>query len=527
MPFDARATRTTLFGALLDAARVHGWNKPIVVDADRQTLTYGRLVLAALVLGAKLAPLAPRKAMVGVLLPNAAGAVTTLMALNAFGRVAAMLNFTAGARALGSAIRTGPIGVILTSRRFIETAKLGDVVSMIEKVEPSPGRRVSIVYLEDVRASIGALDKLAGAMKAQAPRTVHRRHALAPDDAAVVLFTSGTEGEPKGVVLSSANLLSNAHQILAHAGEMLTPSDVVLNPLPMFHSFGLTAATLMPLAGGMRTVLYPSPLHYRQVARTIAETRATVLFATDTFLQGYARAAEPGDLGSVRYVIAGAERVKEQTRRLWSETGAQILEGYGATECAPVISCNLPNINRAGSVGPLLPGIEARLDPVEGIAEGGQLSVRGPNVLRGYLLPGLPGVLHPPAAGWHDSGDIVTIGDKDRIVTIRGRAKRFAKVGGEMVSLAAVEALASGLWPDNQHVVVSIPDDRKGEQLVLVTDVAAADQRTLIAHARGHGFPELWVPKAIMVVGAIPVLGSGKVDLAATVAMVRQTRPLL
>lgn len=515
----------TLLEAILAAMRRHGARKVVLRDADRQALTYRGLLLGALVLGDKLAGMTRPGEAVGVLLPNVVGLPVTIAGLNAFGRVAALLNFTAGSRNLALALATGPIHTVLTSRRFIATAKLEEVVASLSSTEVTPGRPPRIVYLEDVRAAIGPLDKLKGLARALYARAFAARSGMAPDRTAVILFTSGTEGTPKGVALTNRNLIANARQILAHADGMLTPDDIVVNPLPMFHSFGLTAGTLMPLLGGMTTALYPSPLHYKQIPKLIRQSRATLLFATDTFLQGYARAAEPGDLASLRYVIAGAERVKTSTRRLWASSGAAILEGYGATECAPVIACNLPTASREGSVGPLLPLIEARLDPVEGISEGGRLHVRGPNVMAGYLLHERPGVLVAPARGWHDTGDIVTI--EDGFVTIRGRAKRFAKIGGEMVSLAAVETLASGLWPDSQHVVVSIPDERKGEQLILVTDRPEADKTALLEHARARGFPELWVPKAVLVVAAIPVLGSGKVDLAATRQLASATRPLL
>lgn len=526
LQFDEREARSTLFAALLRAASQFGMSKEIIVDADGQRLSYRRLIQSSLVLGSKLKALTRPRSNVGVLLPNAAGAVATLFALNAYGRVVALLNFTSGARNLASALKTGPIETLITSRRFIDSAKLTDVVTALADVQPLPGKPLKIVYLEDVRASIGSFDRMAGAAKALIAGAVHRRHAMDADEPGVILFTSGTEDAPKGVVLTNANLVANAKQILAHAGRMLTSDDMVFNPLPMFHSFGLTAALIMPLLGGMRVVLYPSPLHYKQVARSIRANQATVLFATDTFLQGYARAAADGDLASLRYVIAGAERVKEQTRGLWQNSNAMILEGYGATECSPVVACNLPASNRPGSVGPLLPGIAAQLIPVDGIDEGGRLRVKGANVMAGYLLAGMPGVLHPPQGGWHDTGDIVTI-DEARMVTIRGRARRFAKIGGEMVSLAAVEAVASALWPDWQHVIVALPDDRKGEQLVLVTDKPDADTQELQAYARAHGMPELWVPRVLLVVASIPVLGSGKVDLPATIAMVRHTRPLL
>ena len=526
VPFDATAADTTLFAALLSAKREHGGAKLVIEDAERKPITYNRLVLGALILGAKLIEGTRRSDTVGVLLPNVNAMVVTLFGLNAFGRVAALLNFTAGARNLVSAVGTGRIAKVVTSRRFIEQAKLDDVVAAIAAAEFAPGKRVEIVYLEDVARSIGALDKLKGAARSFWAGRVHRRHGLRCDQAAVLLFTSGTEGTPKGVALSSRNLVSNARQIFQHAGGALTPADVMMNPLPMFHSYGLTAGTLMPLLSGLKVVLYPSPLHYKQIPKLVGETKATFMVATDTFLQGYGRAAEPGDLASVRFVIAGAERVKEATRALWEKGGTTILEGYGATECSPVLCANLPSDNRPGTVGRLLPGIEHRLDPVEGISEGGKLVVRGPNVMLGYMLANAPGVIVPPEGGWHDTGDIVSI-DADGFVTIKGRAKRFAKIGGEMVSLAAVEALAAILWPEGNHVVVSLPDPRKGEQLVLITDRPDADKAALLKHAQGAGFPEMWVPKALMVVPALPVLGSGKIDYPAALEMVRQARPLL
>ncbi|MDX2307315.1 MAG: AMP-binding protein [Hyphomicrobium sp.] len=523
--FNIALTETTLFGALTRAARRHGAGKEILEDAERQNLTYERVILGALVLGKKLSDATPDGFTAGVMLPNVNALVVTVFGLNAWGRKAGLLNFTAGARNLASAARTGPLPVVITSRRFIDTAKLDDVVAALAETEWAPGRRVEIIYLEDVRKSIGTLDKITGAIRAWMPAFHKRRARMAPDDVAVILFTSGTEGAPKGVALTNRNLVANAGQIFAHAGGILSPADTFLNPLPMFHSFGLTAGMLMPLLNGIKVVLYPSPLHYKQVPKLIHDTRATFLVATDTFLQGYARAADPGDTDSLRFVVAGAERVKDSTRALWSKSGTIILEGYGATECSPVISCNLPDDNRFGTVGRALPAVATRLEPVEGIATGGRLYVKGPNVMAGYIYPDRPGHIVPPPAGWHDTGDIVEI--EDGFIAIRGRAKRFAKIGGEMVSLAAVEALASRLWPDNTHVVVSIPDPKKGESLVLVTDKPDADKATLLEFARREAFAELWVPKAILVTGQIPVLGSGKVDYPQTTEMARQARALL
>ncbi|MBU1210002.1 MAG: AMP-binding protein, partial [Alphaproteobacteria bacterium] len=524
MTFDPQACQTTVFEALLEARSRHGGSKLAVEDADRQRLTYDRLILGSLVLGSKLTAGTGRGETVGVLLPNVAGMAVTYFALNAFGRVPAILNFTAGQRNVVSAARTALLHTVVTARRFVEAAKLEPIIAALEKTEIAPGKRMRIVYLEDIRSGIGALDKALGLLRSKYAKRFHRSQGGRADSPGVVLFTSGTEGHPKGVVLTNANLVANARQMFAHADGAFTAADIVINPLPMFHSFGLTAGTIMPLVSGMQVVLYPTPLHYRQIPKLVRDKKATVLFATDTFLLGYARAADPGDLASLRFVVAGAERVKDQTRKLWQQIGTEVLEGYGATECAPVIACNLPGSNRPGTVGRVLPGMEVALDPVEGIATGGRLKVRGPNVMAGYVFAEHPGVVRAPPDGWHDTGDIVDI-DDDGFIAIKGRAKRFAKIGGEMVSLAAVEALAANTWPDGQHVVVNLPDERKGEQLILVTDVASADKDVLLEHARIHGFPELWVPRHILVVATIPVLGSGKIDLPAAAALVRQARP--
>ena len=515
--FDLSQTRTTLFAALLDARDRFGRKKVALEDPERKPLTYGRLVLGALVLGRKLNGYAEPKERVGVLLPNVQGLAVVLFGLSAFGRVPAMLNFTAGATNLRAACEAAGVRTIVTSRRFVEQAKLDEVIAALAK-------RSRILCLEDVRPTITSLDKARGVLDSLVARRLHARVGTRPDDPAVVLFTSGSEGAPKGVVLSSANLVGNARQIKAHAGTALTADDTFFNPLPMFHSFGLTAGLLTAILNGMKAVLYPSPLHYRQVPKLIAATGATIVLATDTFLQGYARAADEGDLATVRYVIAGAERVKDETRRLWDRYGTTILEGYGATECSPVIACNLPDTNRPGSVGPFLPGMAWRLAPVDGIHEGGRLLVSGPNVMKGYLDPGAPGGVAAPENGWYDTGDIVTV--EDGFVTIRGRAKRFAKIGGEMVSLASVEAMAQGLWPEFNHVVVTLPDPRKGEQIVLVTDKPAADRAALLRHAKEQGFPELWIPRSVLV-AAIPVLGNGKIDYAGTAVMAKNLRPML
>jgi len=511
MMFETRDRDETLFGALLDARKVHGGGTAAIEDVERKPVSYDRLVSGALVLGRKLAGISEPGERVGVLLPNSAGAAVCLFALVARGRVPAMLNFSTGPRNLAAACRTATLRTVVTSRRFVELARLQELVAAIEPV-------ARVVYLEDVRAGVTALDRLVGLLARPFAGLIHRRRRVRADDPAVVLFTSGSEGTPKGVVLSHANLLANRHQLSARID--FNATDRVFNALPVFHSFGLTGGLILPLLSGVRTFLYPSPLHYRIVPALAYDTNATILFGTDTFLAGYARLAHAYDFFNLRYVFAGAERVKDETRRVWAERfGIRILEGYGATETAPVIAVNTPMHFRAGTVGRVVPGIATRLDPVSGVERGGRLVVSGPNVMLGYLLADRPGELQA-AGGEYDTGDIVEV-DGDGFVRILGRAKRFAKIAGEMVSLGAVEELAARVWPDHAYAVVAVPDPRKGEQLVLVTDRRDADRARLLEVARTSGFAELAVPRQILAVDAVPLLGTGKTDYPAVQDLVR------
>ena len=507
----------TLPQALLKAAAQHGRSMVILEDQTRQAITYDRLVLGAQVLGRVFARQTGQGETVGLLLPNVNATAVTLFGLLWHGRTAAMLNFSAGQRSILSACTTAGIKLVITSRVFVTKAGLGPIIEALSD-------QVRVVYLEDVRKSLSPLAKARGVFDKLRAASIIARNGAKPNDAAIILFTSGSEGEPKGVVLSHSNILCNIAQIAEHID--LSRFKTFFNPLPVFHSVGMTGGLLLPLIEGIRAVQYPSPLHYREIPKLVGEIKADLLFGTDTFIAGYARAAAPQDLKSVKMIVAGAERVKDETRALWEKYGTEIVEGYGATECAPVVALNTPETNRPGSVGQLLPGIEHRLEPVKGIHEGGRLAVRGGNVMLGYLLPGGDGKLVPPEDGWHDTGDIVTVSE-DRFVTIKGRAKRFAKLGGEMVSLGAIEALASGLWPEHSHVAVTINDGRKGERIVLVTDQETAARPEMLSYAKQEGVPELWVPKAIMVVDAIPVLGSGKADYAGAQRLVEERISLL
>jgi acyl-[acyl-carrier-protein]-phospholipid O-acyltransferase/long-chain-fatty-acid--[acyl-carrier-protein] ligase len=417
-----------------------------------------------------------------------------------------MLNYAAGTANLLAALELGRIGLVLASRSFVEQARL-------ERELEAVAGKARVLFLEDLRDELGASARLRALFEFYRARRFHARFAVGEAETAVLLFTSGSEGRPKAVALSHRALLANAAQVASlfdFGGQ-----DRCFAALPLFHGFGLAGGLVLPLLTGARVFLYPSPLHYRMVAELVYGTDSTILFGTDTFLRGYARVADPLDFRSVRYLFAGAEKLQEETRRLWQDRfGVRLLEGYGATETGPVLAVNTPHHNRPGTVGRFLPGIEWRLEPVTGIERGGRLFVRGPNLMRGYLDPAEPGGLRPPEGGWYDTGDIVSV-DEEGYVAILGRAKRFAKVGGEMVSLAAAEELALRAAPEEAHAVLALADPKKGERLVLVTTARRLSRAALLRAAQEAGASELLLPAEIVTLDALPRLATGKPDYPA------------
>ncbi len=495
--FRTTTTDETILQRIIKTARERGMKKTCVEDPISGKLSYGRLLTGVSVLAEKFTTIFAEQTTLGVMLPNANGSIVTMLAVVSAGKTPAMINFSAGAANILSACKATQTKTILTSRAFVEQAKLDGVIDEV-------GEFIDIVWMDDIRQAINPIDKLFGFLRKTRPRV--RKSA---DEAAVILFTSGSEGAPKGVVLSHRNILSNAAQAASridfHAG------DKVFNVLPLFHSFGLTTGTILPLIAGVPVYFYPSPLHYRIIPELVYGSNATIIFGTDTFLSGYARTAHPYDFRSIRYCFAGAEPVKASTRKTYMEKfGLRILEGYGVTETAPIISINTPMYCKADTVGKIMPGMEARLEPVPGIDEGGRLFVRGPNVMAGYLRAENPGVVEGLEDGWHDTGDIVTI-DAHGFIAIRGRAKRFAKIGGEMISLAVVEVMAGKVWPNQLCAVVAVVDARKGERLVLLTDAEGATRDDFVRFAKANGGQDLMIP-AVVRVGEVPVLGSGKID---------------
>jgi len=503
-----RRSKRGIFQAYLASARKGGAQTVALTDGDGKKYKFKDITRASFALGGALGRMTRKNESVGIMLPTSAAAMIAFFAVLSRGRIPAMLNFTSGAQNLLAACRAAQVSRIVTAKAFIEQAGLDKLIGDIRDA-------VDVVYLEDVRAQLAWRDKALAALGLFLPELLAARPHY--DDAGVILFTSGTEGAPKGVVLSHRNILSNTEQISAHVE--LLPTDVFFNPLPTFHCYGLTAGALWPILEGRPLVLHPSPLQTKIIPKRIFDTGSTVLFATDTFLSQYMRASEDGAMSSLRIAVCGAERVRDETRQAAERRFSfEVLEGYGVTEASPVIAANQPGDIRAGAVGRLVAGVEMRLEPVEGLKGAGRLFVRGPNVMKGYLTADAPGVVKAPEDGWHDTGDVVTVDDKGYI-SIRGRLKRFAKIGGEMVSLAVVENCASAVWPDNLHAAAILPDAKKGEQIVLVTDREDAPRGLLLAWAQSHGVAELAVPRKIISVADVPVLGTGKIDYVAVAAL--------
>ena len=493
----------TLSEAFLDAKATFGSRYRLVEDIRLQEETYGSLLRTALGLARLTIPLTRSAEVVGVMMPNTAATLGLILGLSGAARVPALLNYTAGPEGVRAACEVAKINKIFTSRVFLEKARLGHVLEGLTNVK--------IHYLEDLQERLRFTDRLWilwRLVRSRLPNAGQR-----PEDAAIVLFTSGSEGKPKGVVHTHNSLLSNVAQVRSLAD--FSPLDKFMICLPMFHSFGLTCGVVMPLVSGCRAFLYPSPLHYRIIPELVYDRNCTVLFGTSTFLANYGKFAHPYDFGRLRYVVAGAEKLSEDVRRLWIEKfGIRVLEGYGVTECAPVIAVNVPMACRSGSVGQLVPGMEYELEPVAGIDSGGVLHVKGPNLMKGYFLHEQPGVVQWPKSvrdGWYSTGDIVFI-DEDDFVHIRGRVKRFAKIAGEMISLETVEKIAASAAPGFAHAASTRTDPAKGEALVLFTTAVGLGREQLGAAAKDLGAPELAVPRIVRTVSDIPLLGSGKTD---------------
>lgn len=491
--FESRSKeQVNLFNEVLTSAKLHGFNRIIAGDLT-QSLNYQKLLLGSTVLSIMLQKQLKGQTTAGVLLPSSVGHVVTLLGLFRVGIRPAILNFSQGVQTILECCETAGIRIVLTSKMFIEKGKLQELIDEMNS------HGLEVLYLEEIKERISGWNKAKGLFSYKSTVQTENRE--------LILFTSGSESNPKGVVLSHDHIYANVQQVLCSID--VTSKDKIFNALPMFHSFGLTAGTMLPILAGLPTYLYPSPLHYKAIPELCYEQNATILFGTSTFLAGYGRFAHPFDFYSLRYVFAGAEKLKEEVRQLWLEKfGLRIFEGYGATETSPILSLNAPLGYKKGTVGRLVPGVRARVEPVEGIEQGGRLFVQGPNVMQGYLIHGKGFV---PAEAWYDTGDVVTI-DEEGYIQIQARLKRFAKVGGEMVSLQQVEEIAGRCFGHPSVAAVAISDARKGERILLYTEQSEDRLEKMRSWIKEQGYSPLVCPYKVEIIGKLPLLGSGKVD---------------
>ncbi|MDR2340516.1 MAG: AMP-binding protein [Deltaproteobacteria bacterium] len=489
--FQAKECDLNLWTQLGKAAKRYGPGRPIVEDVGRKPLSYRGLLWKARLLAVALSRLSSRSENVGLLLPNGLHAVVCLFALWSSGRVPVYLNHGQGAALLNSAMGTAGVRTVISSRAFVKEYGIAKTMAAL---------KAEVRYIEDFSFGLG--DRVAAFLRTPAPAP--------PGSPAVIVFTSGSEGKPKGVVHSHRGLLSNQYQTTCHLE--YSEDDVFFDPMPLFHTIGLNMLLLTPILQGMYSFLYPNPLHPHRIPKLIYELGATMVVASDTFANAWAREAHPRDFSSLRILLAGSERIKEKTHeRFFRDHGLRLYEGYGVSETAPVLAVSTQMHFRQGPCGRFLPGIRHRLMPVEGIGRGGILHVRGPNVMLGYLVPGRPGELQAPPGGWHDTGDIVEV-DEDGYVWIMGRHKRFAKIGGEMVSLVAVEEVVNQLWPGRPQAVMAVPDEQRGERLVLVTEEPTVDVVRLRDGIREAGLPEIAVPRQFVTLDKIPLNPVGKLN---------------
>ncbi len=499
MLFEAQKDRT-IFEAFLDAVDKFGRQTKIIEDMNEIEETYQDLLKKSLALGRIACKVSKSNEVVGVLMPNVTNTIGLILGMFAFNRIPALLNYTSGTAGMQNACIAANVKTIITSHKFIEAAQLEEIVANF--------KNLNIVYLEDMRKKFGIWDKIwLIAFALHMPRIAMKANQF--KEIAVVLFTSGSEGKPKGVVHSHKSILANVAQIMAMFD--LNPTDKFMMILPTFHAFGFTGS-LLSILNGMKIVIFPSPLQYKVIPEVIYDRGCTVLLATSTFLANYAKFAHPYDFNTLRIVLAGAEKLNNEVRKTYSDKfGIRILEAYGTTECAPGLSANTLMANLNGSVGKIFPGMQLKVEPVPGIDDGGLLFVKGDNVMMGYYLFDDPGVLNPPENGWYDTGDIVEV-DKQGFIHIKGRVKRFAKIAGEMVSLEVVENIANTAAPNHQHAASTQEDQQRGENIVLFTTDSALKREDLKVVAKNLGSPEFAVARKVVQIDEIPLLGTGKTD---------------
>lgn len=486
-------------------------SKPAIVDRFLdKNVSYEKALIASLILANKFRRY--RDGFIGIMVPTSAGCMLSILGVLMAGKVPVMINYSTGAANNAEyAQRKCGFKTIIASRALLE--KIGC-------------RLVSgMVFIEDIMEGVGPLDKVAALVKAKLPlsfllKSVHEGE---PDDNLVILFTSGSEKDPKAVQLTHRNIGSNVQDI----GRVLTVTseDVMLANLPLFHVFGHNVDFWLPLLYGMTIVAYANPLEYRKVSSIVREEKVSLMVGTPSFFAGYLRQSDPGDFASLRVAVAGADKTPDSLREgFLQKHNLELCEGYGTTETSPVVSTNLPGANKPGSIGKVLPSVRVKIVDIntgESLPPGGEgkILVKGDLVMKGYF-DDLEETSLRIKDGWYETGDMGVL-DEEGYLWHRGRLKRFVKIGGEMVSLVRVETILQDLLPDGVDCcVVEVPDSLKGAKIVAAVTAGVSERRLLKAMA--GELPAIALPKQFVVLGEFPKMGSGKIDFRSITEMVRQ-----
>jgi len=504
MKFASNFTNKTVFGSLIQNIKLVGRNKDILDDIKREPLTVGRLTGAIFAFANKIKKQTEKKEYVGVMLANTKTTVEIFFALSATGRIPAMINYTDSTENILACIENVGIKTVYTSKNFIKEFKPNNIIEKLIE------RNINIIYEEDIKASVNILNKVFAYVMSYFPNYYYKKICdnFNNESPAVVLFTAAVNGKTKSVVLTHKNIQASIAQISSVMDFGI--SDSFFNSMPIFSSLGFVAGVLLPLLRGIKVFVYHSPLHYKMVSELVYDTSSTVLLGTDTFLNGYAKTAHPYDFYSIRYVISGIEKLKEETVKIWEENfGKRIFEAYGTTETSSIISINTPMYFKQYSVGRMLPAMEFKLESTTAFVGASHLLVKGPNVADFYIENKLL-VSKKTEDNWFDTGDIVEI-DKDKFIFMKGKSKRFVKFDGEPVSLTELELEIANVWKDSKHALIRVLRNRKKE-IILFTTYKNATKQDLEKIVNEQQIENFIVPDEIVVMENIPITGTGTID---------------